>query len=863
MSNDSVADTRWPPKSPHDVLLSTPSGRNRLRQLEGRLSPSPSPLKRTKSTPSFRARARQLLQVGDGIQFEDDEEEDEETLQLQLQAIEARLKLKRLRQAKAKGTTPSSDIENDGRGSSRLSSRAGSVAARASSALEARRGASETAKGLQRTRSQSKVQVPLSPPRQARKVEEPRSPGRVLLGIDKGLRGRDVSLRRAPNLRRGNDENHQSRNSPVVGGLGPARTSSLLTKIEERPKSFNERMAETRVEDRRQKEREQKILRSRSKGFGIDEKELEQYKNAAAAKQESMPPLTTAEQREFGREEVLRAAGAAKAGVLRGGKTVSSLQAGMRIASNDTTTSTSATSTLHSKASSHARSSSSTYPLQPPPALSDDEPASSSTNSQQDHTQFDPFSSFHLSKRILPHGFLTRQLTGKHIYLIPDLLKAVKSPSYDPPDIEGDWVVFGIIGSKSTPLDHKGDGRKTALSTGDGSSKQRGKFMAVTLTDLKWELTLYLFDSAFERFWKLAPGSVIALLNPNIMPPRPGRTDTGCFSLMLNSSDDTLLEIGVARDLTWCKAMQKDGKQCFRWVDKRHTEFCDFHVDARLKKVKAGRMEVNTITAPFAPGGSTKSRFFGGAAGRGRGAPATTGPNPKENGLRSEGAMHNRVTGTYFVTPSVTNRSTAALIDDNDVDPDAFHRGTSRQERLRRRIVERDREREIARKLGESGGGMGSEYLRARTADGKTPGVSTANGDPKTAIERGVQSLTGGRAVEIRLSPIKRKRGASQASGSGPTASSGVGWSFKNVGSMLRKEAVAAVAVPPSGGTQGDKIKEPVRKKTRFVTEKGIREAGRESFGGAAAVTEDEVMGDAGGEEGGDGNDDDDDLDIV
>jgi minichromosome maintenance protein 10 len=46
---------------------------------------------------------------------------------------------------------------------------------------------------------------------------------------------------------------------------------------------------------------------------------------------------------------------------------------------------------------------------------------------------------------------------------------------------------------------------------------------------------------------------------------------------------------------------------------------------------------------------------------------------------------------------------------------------------------------------------------------------------------------------------------------------------------------------------------QPVKKKTRFVTEKGIREAGRESFGGEVAKAVANDLDD----------DDDDDLDIV
>src|SRR5882724_1960265 len=93
----------WPPRSPHDVLLSTPGGREKLRRLAEHASPSPAPTKRSASSASFRNRAKPLLQ--DDV----DEDEDEETLQLQLQEIQARLKLKKLQ----KKTKQNSDTENE------------------------------------------------------------------------------------------------------------------------------------------------------------------------------------------------------------------------------------------------------------------------------------------------------------------------------------------------------------------------------------------------------------------------------------------------------------------------------------------------------------------------------------------------------------------------------------------------------------------------------------------------------------------------------------------------------------------------------------------------------------------------------
>ncbi|KAK2676183.1 hypothetical protein RAB80_008369 [Fusarium oxysporum f. sp. vasinfectum] len=84
-----------------------------------------------------------------------------------------------------------------------------------------------------------------------------------------------------------------------------------------------------------------------------------------------------------------------------------------------------------------------------------------------------------------------------------------------------------------------------------------------------------------------------------------------------------------------------------------------------------------------------------------------------------------------------------------------------------------------------------------------------------------------GKDSAIHLSPVKRKRpDSSQASSqagsaisSGPTA---FGW-----GSNLKDKL--------SKMKEGEKLRKdeqpPVRKKTRFVTDKGIREAGRESLG--------------------------------
>ncbi|KAI9832889.1 MAG: hypothetical protein M1819_003919 [Sarea resinae] len=874
MSRASV-EPNWPPRSPHEAFLSSPSGRNKQRRLQERLSPSPSPLKGRTLTPSFRERSRRLLHEEEDVDVGDEDEDDEETIQLQLQAIEARLKLKKLRQARAKAAAPGSDVEHDRERGSGNSSRAGSAADR-------ERGGPRVGR-LSKSKSQSDIQVPLSPPEKRTVTQEPKSPSRVLLGIDKGLKGRNVSLRRAPSLREENGRSQTAQGSSrelfcsntFGGSLRSTNTTS--TGLERQPKTFSERIAESRLSERERQEKQELLRKSRSKGFGLGENELKGLKAAAEAQERNVErdPPTTYGEREYTREEILQSLHGKH---LHRGRTSSDLDAGLRRARTPATKNASNDSSARSQTPAFSKRlpTSESQPQSTPPSdpPSDLQPKASNDTTSSDPSLFESFSSLHLSKRLLPHKFLTRTLEGKSLFSIPDLLKIVKAPAYDAPDVPTDIVIFGTIASKSTPRSHKEDAHRTATH-GEKSDSGRGKYMILKLTDLKWELDLFLFNTGFDRFWKLTPGTVIAVLNPTIMPPPAHKRDTGKFSLTLNSSDDTVLEIGTARDLGFCKSVKKDGQVCSQWIDKRHTEFCEFHVNLQLQKTKAGRMEVNTMTAPFAPGGRSAS---GNTWSRGRGAKA------KDDGLKKEGPQHDRETHTaFFIAPGRSGgggRTTASLLDDEDHDPDIFHRGTNKEERLRRRLAERERERDIARKLGESGtGGVGStigaEYLRASRGSGGSGDTANddINSNPNEILGAArSRELMGVRATDVRLSPMKRKRALTSTSKS---SSGAMGWSGAFRQDLLpmspTKNTVERRSRSPaktSGmveGVAGD-AQPPVRKKTRFVTAKGIREAGRESLGGlggGASGINNHGNEDHDNHDGIDDDDDDDGLEIV
>lgn len=803
--------SQWPPRSPHEALLSTPGGRERLRRIQDRTSPSPSPSK-SRST---------ALQSALDFDLDDDEDDDLETLQLKLQALQTKLKLKKLQAAKREQkAAASSDTENN-LGSAprrRPDSAAPGVGVPLQSRLAAAREKFDRDQDAARAASAAGgVLVPASPVRKAQPRPEATSPQRVILGIDKGLRAADVSLKRAPSFRKTTEENG--------GYLRRARTPNLTAAQkadkEARPKSFNERLAVARSEEAQRTERLERIKQLRTQNFGLGQHEMEQYKSAAV----DIPDIPSKPE-EFSREEILRTLG----------KT-----AGQPLQKDD-----------RSRSTSTPRDASQPRDLDTAPEAS---------------AAFDSYSGFHLSKRILPHQVLTRTLAQKKTYLIRDLLLQVKAPDWSLPDEECDIVVFAIIAGKSDPRHHA-----PRPGANGKAPTERGKYMVLTLVDLEFEVELFLFDDGFSRWWKLQPGTVVAILNPGVMPPAPGKAATGRFSLVINSDADMILEIGSARDLGFCRSVKKDGALCNCWVNKKRTEYCEFHTNEAVRKVRSGRMELN-------------SDSFGGGSGNGTGARSKwlkSRKKEKEEEEERKRGGYDRSTGTQFFV------STAALIDGETGIADRVER----EEGLKRRLAQKERERDIAKKLGEIGGGAGKEYMSraaaSSDASGTTafraamPGTNTAAGTlpgekpPRPDARKLGLVAPRGEQPKIDLGRAKRKRpdSALSAASVSTTQSDGLkgraafGWGTALSTKLSRmKEGEKLDGTNVHGGDIGkafaraeEKKREtsPVRKKTRFVTEKGIREAGRESLGeplsAAAKIRRQVVLDD---------DDDDDDLVIV
>ncbi|KAI0147330.1 hypothetical protein GGR57DRAFT_477107 [Xylariaceae sp. FL1272] len=803
---------QWPPRSPHEALLSTPSGRDRLRRMAERTSPSPSPSKRAQA--SARRGANSLRPDGDDVDMDLDGDEDEEMLELKLAAIKAKLKLKKLQSAKAKGAQDSDTAP--------ALTKSRSIPAHApASRAQSRANPSQSDQAL-RPQSHVDVQVPASPVRKVQPSLEATSPSRVRLGIDKGLRAKDVSLKRAPSTKSALDTAGPGQGSyfkrPDPPSLGQAS--------QERPKSFSERLAAARTEESSRQERQQRIRQIRTNAFKLGKEEMDQLKQNAT----EIPDIPLQDEH-YSRDEVMAGGGVKRSNTMPDMKKREQNQAQDETANSLGLPMVKPASTRTKKVS----------PSEVP---------------EHEASAIEPYSATQLSKRIIPHTTLTREISDKKVYMIKDLLKHVKAPDFQLPDVEQDIVVFGILASKSDPRAHQNTGshikeKKTHDAT-------RAKYMILTLVDLTWEIQLFLFNSGFERYWKLTPGTLIAILNPSIMPPPPNRTDTGAFSLVINSDDDSILEIGTSRDLGFCKSVKRDGEQCGKWVNRKRTEFCQFHMNLALDKKRLARQDVNAFNLGLGPSERKHNSYR-----LHNWEEHANDPNKNKRG------NYNRETQTaWFMRPA-----SAAQILDNEVlggEHGKIASTIEKKEALKRRLATEEKERNLMKKLGEVGSGAGKDYMN--TAQSRRKATTTAGqpglGSGLSGVEEPRQldakslGLVGGKR-EIHLSPVKRKRvesalssrsssllGSSIGAGTISTSTNAKGKQALGWGGGL-KEKLSRMKDGEKlnndggldqylldAGEDGEKGKEriresrsPARKKTRFVTERGIKEAGRESLG--------------------------------
>jgi minichromosome maintenance protein 10 len=778
---------QWPPRSPFQALLSSPSGRRKWQE-HGRREGSPSPVKMRDNAQS----ATQAMSLDS--EDEDVEDEDEEMLQLKLQAIQAKLKLKKLQKAKKEGGDDGNSV-------------------RASSRTDLLPTSPQRRRPLQNQRplraTESSVEVPLSPTRERQLPAEPVSPARRRLGLNAPAKAAEVSLKRARD------------------GTQIKRTDSLRSERvaqASKPLSFSERLNQSRTDAQDHQAKQERIHSVRSTGFGSTHTStFSEVLRSTALNGHSTPPSEGRSKRPSSAHQM---------------NSPTKLEREPAIARS------ASTRTSRPGRSGKPRVDGLFAALSQDNHTSKSEAEQDNSTSGQQSLGYDTFSQIHLSKRNIPHVDVARAMADKEIYTLPRLLKEVKAPHYDPPDCESDFVVFAVLASKSSPFDQKAAHRTSDESKAqdDAFDAPRNKFMVFRLTDLQWEVDCFLFGTAFDQFWKLTPGTLLAILNPGIMAPK-GNQNTGQFSLKLGSSEDCVMEIGVARDLGFCIAVKKDGSQCGSWVNKTSTEICDFHMELEIDRNRKHRMEVNTMWR-----GRSKENKRPNSS-------QVYGFERKGEKEKKQNTTYHREFGRLYTVPGGGGggRSAASLLDAEDM-----AHGAEQEEQSRKRIADAQRERDLARKLGEMGTGVGAEYMKIKSSSSITTSVRSTTSVPASSSAEARHELfakpsaaelglLANKASDQHLSPAKDRKRHFGLGAMSTTGADAVGWSGARKPGLLLPRDKPRERSPQKGQTKLDlspqkpslvrqrsqdgSLNHSPKKKARFMLEKGLREPGRESGG--------------------------------
>ncbi len=154
---------------------------------------------------------------------------------------------------------------------------------------------------------------------------------------------------------------------------------------------------------------------------------------------------------------------------------------------------------------------------------------------------------------------------------IPDIFK-----KFAEKDSEVDWVVIGVICYVSSPK----------------KSKKEKWYLNWRITDLK-ENFIYvnIFDKAYNYFYSLPIGTVVAILNPSVWRNTEGKSAN--ISLSMNDPD-LIKNVGVSRDLSFCNYQVKPNSICKLPIN-ANRRCCEAHLLASLRQSQASRMQVNSV----------------------------------------------------------------------------------------------------------------------------------------------------------------------------------------------------------------------------------------------------------------------------
>lgn len=197
---------------------------------------------------------------------------------------------------------------------------------------------------------------------------------------------------------------------------------------------------------------------------------------------------------------------------------------------------------------------------------------------------FDCYSRMYLSRRYLPADIIAKQFADTQVLRLNNFFERL--PGGLKELSESNFIIVGMVMQKSEPL-----------TTRDG----RSKFIKVTLSNFRVDLILYLFGDAYEKYWKVRLGSIIAVLNPEIQDRGyQSKNPNGASVFVLKATDRLgILEYARFRDMGICPGLK--GQKCGMVANTRLSPYCFYHMNKRNDSNASKRNEMGSNYKLFDP----------------------------------------------------------------------------------------------------------------------------------------------------------------------------------------------------------------------------------------------------------------------
>ncbi|XP_070557495.1 protein MCM10 homolog isoform X2 [Ptychodera flava] len=183
------------------------------------------------------------------------------------------------------------------------------------------------------------------------------------------------------------------------------------------------------------------------------------------------------------------------------------------------------------------------------------------------------YSQIRTTNPLISSAMMKKRMEGRKMVRMSVLQRHINTNQ----SLNGDWVTIGVIVNKIPP--------KTSAN-----GKQYSIWKLNDLHNVNIVIALFLFGDVHKEHWKASVGTVVGLLNAEVMSKKDGTEET---SLKVDHPQKIMI-MGTSKDLGWCKARRKDGKSCSMFVNKVECEYCQYHVQSAYKKMSGKRTELQS-----------------------------------------------------------------------------------------------------------------------------------------------------------------------------------------------------------------------------------------------------------------------------